>query len=262
MGRFSQKIGDKYQYFPIDNWQAEIIHAKKNNFDGVEWIISDYSNPIFNKIYRKDIINKIKKNGLIINSIYLDLIMNDALHKISMKNLKWLIKKIKNIQKEIKINRVTFPIEEKCRFYFDAEKKITINRLSVILKNLSKKSEVSIETDISLKNLEKLLKVRSLKKLGILLDIGNIRANGYNIESYINKFSDKIIGIHIKYRDKFFGKSKILPKKFNELKILKKNIKKLTKLNDLTFQTFRSDEDFLNDMKKSINNFNRIIKND
>ncbi len=61
MGRLSQKIGDKYQHFPIDNFQDEIISAKKFNFDGVEWIISDYSNPIFNNIYLKDIVKKMKK---------------------------------------------------------------------------------------------------------------------------------------------------------------------------------------------------------
>lgn len=262
MGRFSKKIGDKYQHFPIDNWQNEILQAKKHNFDGMEWIISDYSNPIFNKFYCDDILKKLKNNGLIINSIYLDLIMHDALHKISMKNLKWIVEKIKNIQKKTKINRITIPVEEKCRFHFEFEKKIAINKLSFILKNLGKKSDISIETDIPIKNLKKLLNVKSLKNLGLLLDIGNIRANGYDMCEYINIFSDKIFGIHIKYRDTFYGKSKILPNKFLELKILKNNLNKLIKLNDFTFQTFRSDNNFLSDMKKSIKNFNKIIENE
>ena len=32
MGRLSKKIGDKYQHFPIDNFQNEIESAKKFNF--------------------------------------------------------------------------------------------------------------------------------------------------------------------------------------------------------------------------------------
>ena len=48
MGRFSQKIGDHFQYFPIETWQDELKIGRKFGFDGVEWIISDYSNPIFN----------------------------------------------------------------------------------------------------------------------------------------------------------------------------------------------------------------------
>ena len=61
IGRFSKKIGNKFQHFPIDNWQKEIIIAKKFNFDGVEWIISDFSNPIFNEIYLNNIKNLLKK---------------------------------------------------------------------------------------------------------------------------------------------------------------------------------------------------------
>ena len=36
----------------------------------------------------------------------------------------------------------------------------------------------------------------------IYIDIGNIRANGFKIENYFKYFSNKIYGIHIKYRDK------------------------------------------------------------
>ena len=57
MGRISQKIGNHFQYFPIDSWQNELKIGNKFGFDGVEWIISDYSNPIFNP---KNILN-IKK---------------------------------------------------------------------------------------------------------------------------------------------------------------------------------------------------------
>ncbi len=260
LGRFSKKIGDKYQFFPIDNWQNELAIAKKFNFDGVEWIISDYSNPIFNEIYLNDILKRLKDKKMIINSIYFDLIMHDPLHKISMKNFKWLVHKIRNVQNKTKINRITFPIEEKCRFHNNFEKKFTIKKLNFALKILGKKSRISIETDIAIKSLEKFLDIKSLKNLGLLLDVGNIRANGYDMIAYIKKFSDKIFGVHIKYRDKFFGKSKILPSKFFELKILRDNIWKLRKLNDLTFQTFRSDNNFKADMKKSIKNFNGIFK--
>lgn len=100
MGRLSEKIGDKYQYFPIDNWQKEIIIAKKLNFDSLEWIISDYSNPIFNKIYLTDIKKRLKSKNLKINSIYLDFIMNEPLQKISEKNLGWILKKITDVQKK------------------------------------------------------------------------------------------------------------------------------------------------------------------
>ena len=64
MGRFSKKIGEKFQYFPIDNWQNEINIAKKLRFDGVEWIISDYSNPLFNPFYLEQVKKKFKKKKI------------------------------------------------------------------------------------------------------------------------------------------------------------------------------------------------------
>lgn len=259
MGRLSKKIGDKYQYFPIDNWQKEIIIAKKLNFDSLEWIISDYSNPIFNKIYLKDIKKRLKSKSLKINSIYLDFIMNEPLQKISEKNLGWILKKITDVQKEIKINRVTLPVEEKSRIYFDEDKKKVTKQLHKIIDVLGKKSKICIETDMSPTSLKMFLDQQKLKKLGVLLDLGNIRANGFKIQDYFKKISVRIFAIHIKYRDKFYGKSKIIPKKFEELSFVVNNYKKFTNLNDLTFQTYRSDKNFISDMKKSIKNFNEIF---
>ena len=260
MGRLSKKIGDKYQYFPIDNWQNEINIAKKLSFDSMEWIISDYSNPIFNNIYLEDIKKRLKIEKLKINSIYLDLVMNEPLQKISTKNLNLILKKIINIQKKIKINRITFPVEEKSRIYFDEDKKKVTNQLSKIIDELGKKSKICIETDMSPATLKMFLDQRKLKKLSVLLDLGNIRANGFKIEDYLKKISDKIFAIHVKYGDKFYGKSKVIPKNFEELSFVFKNYKKFKNLNDFTFQTFRSDKNFIKDMKKSIKNFNEILK--
>lgn len=259
MGRFSKKIGDKFQYFPIDNWQYEIEVAKKFNFDGVEWILSDYSNPLFNDLYLEEIIKKLKKNKISIISLYLDLIMIEPLHKISSKNFLWIIKKLKFIQSKLRIARITIPIEETCRFYFNSEKKIVINKLNYFIKRLGNKSKISIETDITPNNLKNFLKLKKLKKLGLLIDIGNLRANGYDIKEYTKYFANKIHGFHIKFRNKNFGKTQILPEKFYELNFLGKNIEQYTCLNDLTFQTFRSEKNFISDMKKSIKNFNKIF---
>ena len=79
IGRFSPMVGSKFQHFPIDNWEKDLKIAKKFNFDGVEWIISDYSNPIFNISFCKIIKQHLKKNNLKICSLTIDLIMDDPL---------------------------------------------------------------------------------------------------------------------------------------------------------------------------------------
>ena len=77
MGRLSDKIGGEFQYFPIEGWQKELEIGKRYGFDGVEWIISDYSNPIFNKLFLRDIKKNLNKKKMKICSLALDLIMKE-----------------------------------------------------------------------------------------------------------------------------------------------------------------------------------------
>ena len=72
---------------------------------------------------------------------------------------------------------------------------------------LSKRTKICIETDLSIINIKQLFNQKGLKNLGLLLDIGNIKANGYKLEDYINNFPNKIYGIHLKKRNFLFSKS-------------------------------------------------------
>ena len=255
MGRLSKKIGNHFQYFPIDNWQNEISLSKKFNFTGMEWIISDFSNPIFNNEFLKIIKNNLVQKKIAISSISMDLIMDNPLHTISKLDLYWLIEKILFLQKNFKLPRISFPIEERARFKSKDQKKTAIKNLKIIVSKLSPKSKICIETDLPIKTLTSLFKSKGLEKLGILIDIGNIRANGFKIENYFKHFSNKIYGIHIKYRDKNFGKSKIIKRNFRELEYVKSRLNKLKNLNDITFQTYRSDNYFIKDIKKNLKNY-------
>ena len=259
MGRFSKKIGDHFQYFPIETWQDELKIGRKFGFDGVEWIISDYSNPIFNYKGISNIQKELKLSNMKICSIALDFIMNEPLHTIKLNNLKWMVKKILYLQKKINIPRITIPIEETCRYRNKNQKKKTLHNLNFLLNSLSNKSKVSIETDLKFKELFEILNNRKFIKLGLLLDIGNFRASGKDLEKFLIYFCDRVFGIHIKYREKNYGKTKRLPKKFEELSILKKNLTNLKNLQDITFQTFRSNNNYLSDMKNNIKKFNEVF---
>lgn len=260
MGRFSKKIGDHFQYFPIETWQDELKIGNKFGFDGVEWIISDYSNPIFNPKSILDIKKALKFYKMKICSVALDFIMKDPLYSIKLNNLKWIIKKILYLQKKINIPRITIPIEETCRYRNKNQKKKTLDNLYFLLSHLSSKSNISIETDLRFEELFKILNDKKFLKLGLLIDIGNIRASGKDLEKFLIYFKDKIFGIHVKYRKKNHGKTKNLPKKFEELSILKKNFSILKNIQDITFQTFRSNNNFLSDMKDNIRNFNEVFQ--
>ena len=256
MGRLSEKIGEEFQYFPIDTWQKELQIGKNFGFDGVEWIISDYSNPIFNKLFLKDIKKNLKNKKMKICSLALDLIMSEPLHKIKNDNVLWLVKKISYIQKKIKISRITIPIEESSRYRNKREKNHSLKNLNILIKKLSPKSLISIETDLSIKELKSIFKKKNFSKLGLLIDIGNLRALNRSLKTYFDLFSKRIYGIHVKYRDRNNGTSKNIPSKFHEMQLLSKYFNKAYNLKDITFQTYRSKHNYLYDMKRNIKSFN------
>ena len=103
--------------------------------------------------------------------------------------------------------------------------------------------------------------MKKFKNLGILLDLGNTRAHGFNIEDYFKFFSEKIYSIHIKYREESYGKTQILIKNnFHELKFLANNLNTLNNLSDISFQTYKTHKNYFTDIQKSIKNFNTYVK--
>lgn len=259
IGRFSSEIGSKFQYFPIDNWQKDLNSAKKFKFDGTEWIISDFSNPIFNNAFRKIIKKELKKNKLKICSISLDLIMDNPLHLIEKNDVEWLIKELKVIIKFFSIERLTIPIEERSRFNNHIEKISALRNLKKFYISLAAKTKLCIETDMSPYSLKFLFQKKIFKKLGLLLDLGNTKSHGFFVQDFINLFPDKIFGVHVKYRPPFYSKTSRLKNNYKELKVLIKNINKLKNCKDITFQTFKTNNNFVNDMIYSIKNFNKHV---
>ena len=259
-GRFSREVAGRYQYFPINNWENEFKLAKGLNFDSIEWIVSDLSNPIFNKTFRKIIKKIIFKNKILISSISLDYIMDNPLHKLTKKEVIWISEELSTAMKYFNIKRISIPIEERCRFNNKSEKNLALKNLLIIYKKL-KNYKVCIETDMSPQSLVEIYKMRKFEYLGILLDLGNTRAHGFKIEDYFKLFAKKIYSIHIKFREKSYGKTKILHKRnFYELNYFIDNIDLLINLEDISFQTFKSNNNFYLDIKKSIKNFNGYIK--
>tara|TARA_B100000029_G_scaffold496957_1_gene563976 strand:+ start:857 stop:1669 length:813 start_codon:yes stop_codon:yes gene_type:complete len=259
-GRLSKKIGNRFQYFPIDNWQNEFNLARKIGFKNIEWIVSDLSNPILNPYSNLEIKKILKKNKIKISSISLDLIMEKPLHLWSKVDLEWFLKILNNASKTHNIKRLNVPCEEQSRF-FNSENLIKFKKnLKLILKILNKNTCVSIESDFSPKNIYYLLKSINSNNLGINLDLGNIEANGYEIREFFNLLSKKIFGIHIKERKILFGSTKKLTMNKN-IKFLISNINRLSNLRDLTLQTFRSKNNFVKELTNNYKLIRNTLKN-
>ena len=115
---------------------------KRFNFDAVEWIITDFSNPIFNEEFVNIIKKKMSFNKIKINSISLDVIMNKSLFTIDNKDLLWLLDKLEIVIKIFKVKRISVPIEEESKYNNFLQKNKTLKNLSLILRKLSKNSNL------------------------------------------------------------------------------------------------------------------------
>ena len=152
-GRLSNEVAGKFQHFPIHNWEKEFNLAQKLGFDYVEWIITDFSNPIFNPLFSKVIKKILVKNKIKISSISLDLIMDNPLHKITKTEALWLSDRIKKAVNYFRISRVSIPIEERSRYNNKFEKSLALKNLLLIYSKLNSSCKICIETDMSPKSL-------------------------------------------------------------------------------------------------------------
>ena len=105
-GRLSTEVAGKYQYFPIHNWRSEFFEAQKLGFNGIEWIVSDFSNPLFDPYLKNEILELIRKTGIQINSLNLDLFMHKTLDRYSKEEIDWVFKSINLISSELNLKKV------------------------------------------------------------------------------------------------------------------------------------------------------------
>jgi len=82
-GRLSPKINNRIQAFPKDYWKEEFKIASESNFDSIEWIIDEYTNPIMNKIEIHEIEKLSSEFNIKINSVCCDFFMDNLLFRIS-----------------------------------------------------------------------------------------------------------------------------------------------------------------------------------
>lgn len=247
-GRLSSEVAGKFQYFPIHNWRSEFFKAKELGFDSLEWIISDFSNPIFDEASQNEIIDLVRDSNLEISSISLDLLMPKTLNYFSDKETKWIFDNINKIAKKVKLSRVSIPIEETCGIRDPQTfNKVQGKLIKILNLNSFNEYSIAIETDMAPNVISNFLNHKALQRVGVLLDIGNAAAYGYKLNDYFNQLSKKIYSLHIKDRLSGIGPTVPLGEGSAEFDYLAKNIHNLINLKDITLQSFKTHENYLTD---------------
>lgn len=252
-GRLSSQVGSRYQHFPIHAWRNEFKLAAKLGFDGIEWIVSDFSNPLFDDVAVAEVTNLTQKYGVNVTSVSLDILMYNPIFKLPWKDVEWLFDRLCVAVKHIGIRRVSIPIEENSGIHNPNDVEAAISTLRHLMKRYANCIPLlCLETDLSPKNAQKVLANSGLEHLGLLVDVGNITANGFSFDDFVTLCGSRIYGIHIKDRRVGCGPTMPLGEGDADLKSAFARTKELYNLADIVLQAFRSPDNFLEDAKNAL----------
>jgi len=260
-GRLSTLVGDRYQHFPIHSWREEFSIASSLGFEGIEWIVSDFSNPIFDKQSLEEVARLSRKYNLSITSIALDVLMYHPIHELARGDVEWLFEQLTHVSAHVDVGRVNIPIEENSGIRTEKQRDKVISILRSIRDNHGNNlPDLSIETDLSAENVCHLLLMSGLEHIGVLLDLGNIAANGFSPQEYYDICPERIIGLHVKDRSKGFGKSIPLGVGDADLEYAMRNVARLPNLLDITLQCYRSKQNYVTDAASALETVVRLLE--
>ena len=257
-GRLSTPVGSRFQHFPIHAWRQEFEKAAQIGFDGMEWIVSDFSNPLFDPENLLEAAELSRHHKIQVTSVSLDIFMYLPARQLPWEDVTWLMDKLSQAIQILGTPRVSIPIEETSGIRTPQEAKETLAILRRLMDRYQNQILLPcIETDLSPRNVQQLLSQPGLERLGLLLDIGNLTANGYRLQDFMALCPSRIYGLHIKDRPGFFGPSCPLGEGEVELQKALSQAPNLPNLSDITLQAFRSSDRFLEDATHAL----RFVKN-
>jgi hypothetical protein len=140
-GRLSPIFKKQIQSFPWNYWRKEIIIAKKNNFNLVEWTL-DYprllNNPLISSKEQRKTLFFLKKNKMSVNSVTCDFFMQKPFFLIKNKkkresNINNLVKVIQELIKA-KIKFIIIPLVDRSSIKSTFQEKLVVKEFYKITK--------------------------------------------------------------------------------------------------------------------------------
>ena len=249
-GRLSKQHGEKIQEFPKNSWEEEFKIAKNIGFNVIEWVFDSKDNPILEDDKLNDIVEIIKKYGVLVNSIIADFFMDNSLTRgESEENFEILKKLIINAHK-IGAKNIEIPFVDSSSLKTQDEIINLENILQKIVPTLEKyKMIIGLETDLNPKDFSELLKRINNSRIKANYDSGNSASLGYNMQEEFELLGHSIINIHVK--DRIFGGTTVpLGTGDVDFDIFFKLIKKFGYKEDIIIQGARNEKELSEEICK------------
>ena len=202
-GRLSNKQGKPLQSFPWNSWKKEFLRAHSIGFKQIEWLVdgvNDEDNPIASVNGRKEISLLSIKYDVSINSLCAHALIDGKLLS-NGKNQKDALEKFSKIlfwASEARIEYVILPVMDAMSIQTGESKERLRKVLHEVVDSYTPK--VLLESDLSAIQLKEFLDEVDLENIGVLYDLGNATAMGFDIESELKLLYPLIEEVHIKDR--------------------------------------------------------------
>ena len=202
-GRLSNKQGKPLQSFPWNSWKKEFLRAHSIGFKQIEWLVdgvNDDDNPIASVNGRKEISLLSIKYDVSINSLCAHALIDGKLLS-NGKNQKDALEKFSKIlfwASEARIEYVILPVMDAMSIQTGESKERLRKVLHEVVDSYTPK--VLLESDLSAIQLKEFLDEVDLENIGVLYDLGNATAMGFDIESELKLLYPLIEEVHIKDR--------------------------------------------------------------
>jgi L-ribulose-5-phosphate 3-epimerase len=250
-GRLSPMQNGTIQCFPWSNWEKEFEISSQNGFNIMEWTIDRkeiYKNPLMNVQGRQKILHLCRNYGINVNSITLDACMQAPFWKCDSKLIQHreleVFEDICKASAEIGIKILVLPVVDNGAFDNNDQKDILVNELISRLKFLKTLGiKIAFELDLEPTEVKGFINQFPNDTFGINYDSGNSAANGFNIITEFEQYSENIINVHIKDR-KYQGNTIRLGCGDVVFKDLFKELIRIKFQGNLILQTARSPDNF------------------
>jgi L-ribulose-5-phosphate 3-epimerase len=202
-GRLCDKPGRLLQSFPEHSWRDEFKRAAALGFDALEWLLdgaTDNDNPITTPKGRKLILELCREYGVRVSSLCAHTFINGAiLEKGSTgrrsQNHLW---KVLDWAHDVQIKFVVLPAMDK----MSLKTRPAYERFLNIFQDKLRGSGpiLLLESDLEADKIKTLIRNIGSTRLGVLYDLGNANALGFDVKNDLTLLHDYIYEIHIKDR--------------------------------------------------------------
>jgi len=202
-GRLCEKPGRPLQSFPEHAWRDEFQRAASLGFDAIEWVldgINDIDNPVATTKGRNEIFELCGRYGIRVPSLCAHAFIDGSLLEIGARGQRsqdhlW---RVLDWAWATEIEFVVLPVMEKMSL---ATQRAYECFLSIFQNKLNGIGPILLlESDLPANKLHTLIGDLGATRLGIVYDLGNATAMGFDIINDLNLLHNSIYEIHIKDR--------------------------------------------------------------